>query len=29
MKLEILDQAKADLIEGRWFYEKQEVGLGD
>jgi len=29
MKLEILDLAKADLIEGRSFYEKQEVGLGD
>ena len=29
MKLEILDLAKADLIEGRSFYEKQEVGIGD
>ncbi|WP_395719202.1 type II toxin-antitoxin system RelE/ParE family toxin [Prosthecobacter sp.] len=29
MKIEILDLAKADLIEGHRFYEKQEPGLGD
>lgn len=29
MKIEILDLATNDLVEGRWFYEKQEAGLGD
>jgi hypothetical protein len=29
MKIQLLDLAKADLIEGHRFYEKQEVGLGD
>jgi hypothetical protein len=28
MRIEILDQAVQDLIEGFHFYEKQEVGLG-
>jgi hypothetical protein len=29
MRLQILDLAKDDLIEGFHFYEKQEEGLGD
>ncbi len=29
MKIEILDLAKDDLIDGHRFYEKQEAGLGD
>lgn len=29
MKIEILDLARNDLVEGRWFYERQEAGLGD
>lgn len=29
MKIQILDLAKTDLIEGHRFYEKQEAGLGD
>jgi hypothetical protein len=28
MRLQVLDLAKADLIEGFWFYEKKEKGLG-
>jgi hypothetical protein len=28
MKLEILDQAEEDLIEGFRFYESQQAGLG-
>jgi plasmid stabilization system protein ParE len=28
MKLEILDEAERDLIEGFWFYEDQGEGLG-
>jgi hypothetical protein len=28
MKLEILDQAEDDLIEGFHFYESQQAGLG-
>jgi hypothetical protein len=28
MKIEILDQAKRDLIEGFYFYEAQDQGLG-
>ena len=28
MKIEILDEAKTDLIEGFQFYEYQETGLG-
>ena len=28
MKIEILDEAEADLIEGFHFYERQETGLG-
>ncbi len=28
MKIEILDEAEADLIEGFHFYERQESGLG-
>lgn len=28
MKLEILDQAEDDLIEGFHFYESQQTGLG-
>ena len=28
MKIEILDQAVADLIEGFHFYEEQQSGLG-
>ena len=27
--IEYLDQAKKDLIEGYWFYESQQQGLGD
>ena len=29
MKIQILDLAKGDLIEGYHFYEEREVGLGD
>ena len=29
MKIQILELAKDDLIEGYYFYEKREVGLGD
>lgn len=29
MKLEILDQAEADLIEGFHFYETHQTGVGD
>lgn len=29
MKIQILDLAKADLLDGHRFYEKQEAGLGD
>ncbi|MDB6004658.1 MAG: uncharacterized protein JWR15_1645 [Prosthecobacter sp.] len=29
MKIELLDLAKADLIEGHLFYEGREKGLGD
>jgi len=29
MKIKILDQAEADLIEGFHFYETQQVGIGD
>ena len=29
MKIEILDQAEADLIEGFHFYETQQTGVGD
>jgi hypothetical protein len=29
MKIEILSQARDDLIEGYWFYEDKEEGLGD
>jgi len=29
MKIEILDLAQQDLIEGYYFYEQQEEGLGD
>ena len=28
MKIEILDQAREDLIEGFYFYEDQQAGLG-
>jgi len=28
MRIEILDQATEDLIEGFWFYETQAAGLG-
>ena len=28
MRIEILDEAEADLIEGFHFYERQETGLG-
>jgi plasmid stabilization system protein ParE len=28
MKLRILDSASQDLIDGFWFYEKQQSGLG-
>ena len=28
MKIEILDQAKRDLIDGFYFYEAQDEGLG-
>jgi hypothetical protein len=28
MKIQILDRAREDLIEGFWFYEHQEVGVG-
>jgi len=29
MKIKILDQAEADLIEGFHFYETQQTGVGD
>jgi hypothetical protein len=29
MRLQVLDSARDDLIEGYYFYEKQEPGLGD
>lgn len=29
MKIEILPPARFDLIDGYWFYEEQETGLGD
>jgi hypothetical protein len=29
MRLQVLDSARNDLIEGFYFYEKQEPGLGD
>lgn len=29
MKIKFLDSAHHDLIEGYWFYEKQEEGLGN
>jgi hypothetical protein len=29
MKIQILDLAKTDLMDGHRFYEKQEAGLGD
>ena len=29
MNLLVLDQAKQDLVDGYWFYEKQGPGLGD
>lgn len=29
MKIRILKSAQEDLREGYWFYERQEVGLGD
>jgi hypothetical protein len=29
MKIKILDQAEADLIEGFHFYETQQTGIGD
>ncbi len=29
MKIRILDSASLDLIEGSYFYEKQEAGLGE
>lgn len=29
MRLQILDSARDDLIEGFYFYEKQDPGLGD
>ena len=29
MKIKILDQAEADLIEGFYFYETQQTGVGD
>lgn len=28
MRVEILDQAEEDLVEGYWFYEEQAPGLG-
>ena len=28
MRIELLDQAKDDLVDGFWFYEKQSPGLG-
>ena len=28
MRVEVLDQATEDLIEGFWFYETQDAGLG-
>ena len=28
MRIEVLDQAAEDLIEGFWFYETQDPGLG-
>lgn len=29
MKITILPPARVDLIDGYWFYEEREVGLGD
>ncbi len=29
MKIKILESASKDLIEGYWFYEKQQEGLGN
>lgn len=29
MKIQILEEAEQDLVNGFWFYEKQENGLGD
>lgn len=29
MKIKILPPARVDLIDGYWFYEEREVGLGD
>ena len=29
MKVQILNEAEQDLLEGFWFYEAQEAGLGD
>ena len=28
MRVQILDTAQEDLVEGYWFYEKQQLGLG-
>jgi hypothetical protein len=28
-RIEFLDQAKRDLLEGYWFYETQQTGLGE
>ena len=28
MKVQILDTAEEDLVEGYWFYERQQPGLG-
>ena len=28
MNIELLDQAKDDLVEGYWFYEQQSPGIG-
>lgn len=29
MKIEILDKAEQDIVNGFWFYERQSAGLGD
>ena len=29
MKVEIIDEAEQDLVDGFWFYESQSGGLGD
>lgn len=29
MRVEILDEAEADLVDGFWFYERQAPGLGE